>query len=57
MLKRQIGKSGAIELDSLCEMPFAQLVDPDTVFDNDSQIDHLLEIVQRFGHQPHRSTP
>jgi len=52
MLKRQIGKSGAIELDSLYEMPFTSLGDPDTVFDNDEQIDRLLDIVQSFGHQP-----
>lgn len=52
ILKRQIAKSGAIELDSLYEMPFAKLGDPDTVFDNDDQIDRLLEIVQSFGHQP-----
>ncbi|MCG7870983.1 MAG: DEAD/DEAH box helicase family protein [Candidatus Thiodiazotropha lotti] len=55
MLKRQIGKSGAIELDSLYEMPFAKLGDPDTVFDNDEQIDRLLDIVQSFGHQPQTS--
>jgi type I restriction enzyme R subunit len=52
LLKRQIARSGAIELDSLYEMPFASLGDPDTVFDNDDQIDRLLEIVQSFGHQP-----
>jgi type I restriction enzyme R subunit len=52
MLKRQIARSGAIELESLYEMPFASLGDPDTVFDNDDQIDRLLEIVQSFGHQP-----
>ena len=53
MLKRQIAKSGAIELDSLYEMPFAKLGDPDTVFDSEEQIDRLLEIVQTFGQQPH----
>ena len=52
MLKRQIAKSGSIELDSLYEMPFAKLGDPDSVFDNDDQIDRLLEIVQSFGRQP-----
>jgi type I restriction enzyme R subunit len=52
MLKRQIARSGAIELDQLYEMPFAKLGDPDTVFDNDDQIDRLLEIVQSFGQQP-----
>ncbi len=51
MLKRQIAQSGAIELDSLYEMPFASIGDPDNVFDDD-QIDQLLEIVQSFGHQP-----
>lgn len=49
MLKRQIARSGSIELDSLYEMPFANLGDPDTVFDNEDQIDRLLEIVQSFG--------
>ncbi|MBL3529483.1 MAG: DEAD/DEAH box helicase family protein [gamma proteobacterium endosymbiont of Lamellibrachia anaximandri] len=56
MLKRQIGKSGAIELDSLYEMPFSTLGDPDTVFDNNEQIDRLLEIVENFGHHPQSST-
>lgn len=57
MLKRQITKSGAIELDSLYEMPFAAIGEPDSLFDNDDQIDRLLEIVQSFGHQPkERST-
>ena len=52
MLKRQIARSGAIELESLYEMPFASLGDPDTVFDNDDQVDRLLEIVQSFGGHP-----
>ncbi len=52
MLKRQIAKSGAIELDSLYEMPFAAIGEPDSLFDNDDQIDRLLEIVQSFGRQP-----
>lgn len=52
MLKRQIAKSGAIELDNLYEMPFAKLGDPDSLFDNDDQIDRLLGIVQSFGRQP-----
>lgn len=56
MLKRQIQKSGAIELNTLYEMPLAALGDVDTLFDSDEQIDRLLEIVQSFGPQPVRST-
>ncbi len=52
MLKRQIAKSGAVELDNLYEMPFAAIGEPDSLFDNDDQIDRLLEIVQSFGQQP-----
>lgn len=52
MLKRQIAKSGAIELDHLYEMPFAAIGEPDNLFDDADQIDRLLEIVQSFGHQP-----
>lgn len=52
MLKRQVQKSGAIEINTLYEMPFAALGDVDTLFDNDEQIDQLLDIVQSFGHQP-----
>ncbi len=55
MLKRQIAKSGAIELESLYEMPFAKLGDPDSVFDSDDQIDRLLEIVASFGKTPNVS--
>ena len=55
MLKRQIQKSGAIEIDTLYEMPFAALGDLDTLFDTDEQIDRLLDIVQSFGYQPQRS--
>ncbi len=56
MLKRQIAKSGSIELETLYEMPFAALGDPDSLFDSDEQIDTLLHIVTSFGHQPHSST-
>lgn len=52
MLKRQIQKSGAIEINTLYEMPFAALGDLDTLFDDEEQIDQLLDIVQSFGHQP-----
>jgi len=52
LLKRQIATSGAIELSRLYEMPLAALGDIDTLFDNDQQIDHLLNIVKSFGHQP-----
>ncbi len=52
MLKRQIQKSGAIEINSLYEMPFTALGDLETLFDNDQQIDQLLDIVQSFGRQP-----
>ncbi len=52
MLKRQIGKSGAIELGRLYEMPFTKLGDPDTLFDSDEQIDRLLDIIKSFGPYP-----
>lgn len=52
LLKRQIATSGAIELSSLYEMPLAALGDIDTLFDNDQQIDHLLNIVKSFGAKP-----
>jgi type I restriction enzyme R subunit len=57
MLKRQIAGSGAIELESLYEMPFAKLGDPDTVFDTEDQIDRLLEIVAGFGRNPAAAGP
>ena len=57
LLKRQIAKSGAIELESLYEMPFAKLGDPETVFDSDDQIDRLLEIVASFGKTPPAAGP
>ncbi len=56
LLKRQIAKTGAIELDSLYEMPFAALGEPDSLFNDDDQIDRLLEIVQSFGHRPKERT-
>ncbi|MFV2055172.1 MAG: DEAD/DEAH box helicase family protein [Thiohalomonadales bacterium] len=52
MLKRQIQKSGAIEINTLYDMPLAALGDVDTLFDNDDQIDQLLDIIQSFGRQP-----
>lgn len=52
LLKRQIAKSGAIELEHLYEMPFAKLGDPDSLFNSNDQIDRLLEIVQSSGKTP-----
>jgi len=52
MLKRQIGKTGAIELDNLYQMPLAALGDPDSLFQNDEQVNQLIEIVQSFGLPP-----
>lgn len=52
MLKRQIAQSGAIELNSLYEMPFSAVGDLDELFDNDAQIDSLLDIVSSFGPRP-----
>jgi len=54
LLKRQIAASGAIELSSLYEMPLAALGDIDTLFDNDQQVNHLLNIVKSFGNYPER---
>ena len=52
LLKRQIATTGAIELSSLYEMPLAALGDIDTLFNDDQQIDHLLNIVKSFGEKP-----
>lgn len=52
MLKRQIAQSGAIELKSLYEMPFAAVGDLDELFGNERQIEELLAIVQSFGPAP-----
>jgi type I restriction enzyme R subunit len=52
MLKRQIAQSGAIELSSLYEMPFTAIGDLDELFDNEKQIESLLQIIQSFGHRP-----
>jgi len=52
LLKRQIGQSGAIEIDSLYQMPFAALGELDSLFTNEQQIGDLLAIVESFGKQP-----
>lgn len=52
LLKRQIATTGVIELSSLYDMPLAALGDIDTLFNDDQQIDHLLNIVKSFGHYP-----
>lgn len=54
MLKRQIAQSGAIEINSLYEMPFAAIGDLEELFSNEQQIEQLIEIVQSFGPAPHR---
>jgi len=56
LLKRQIALSGAIEINSLYEMPFAALGELDSLFTNEQQIDDLLAIVQSFGKQPIMAT-
>lgn len=52
LLKRQIAQSGAIEIDSLYQMPFAAIGELDSLFTNEQQIDDLLTIVASFGKQP-----
>ena len=52
MLKRQIAQSGAIELKSLYEMPFAAVGDLDQLFGNEQQIEKIIAIVQSFGPTP-----
>jgi type I restriction enzyme R subunit len=52
LLKRQIAQTGAIEINSLYEMPFSAIGELDTLFTNDQQIDDLLSIVESFGKQP-----
>ncbi|WP_081906203.1 DEAD/DEAH box helicase family protein [Methylobacter tundripaludum] len=55
LLKRQIAQSGAIEVNSLYQMPFAALGELDSLFAN-KQIDDLLAIVDSFGKQPIMAT-
>jgi type I restriction enzyme R subunit len=55
LLKRQIAQSGAIEIDSLYEMPFAALGELDSLF-ADEQIDGLQAIVESFGKHPIMTT-
>jgi type I restriction enzyme R subunit len=52
LLKRQIAQSGSIEINSLYEMPFAAIGEPDTLFTNAQQMDDLLAIVESFCRQP-----
>lgn len=56
LLKRQIAQSGAIEINSLYEMPFAALGELDSLFTHEQQIDDLLAIVESFGKQPIMAT-
>lgn len=51
-LKRQIAKSGAIEIDSLYEGTFAAIGDLDTLFTDEQQIDDLVSIIATFGKKP-----
>ncbi|MCG8669482.1 MAG: DEAD/DEAH box helicase family protein, partial [Pseudomonadales bacterium] len=51
-LKREIGRSGAIEIDSLYEGTLARIGDLDTLFTTDQQIDDLLAIIEDFGKPP-----
>jgi type I restriction enzyme R subunit len=57
LLKRQIAQSGAIEINSLYEMPFAAIGELDSLFTNEKQIDDLLSIVESFGKQPTTASP
>jgi type I restriction enzyme R subunit len=52
LLKRQIAQSGAIEINSLYDMPYAAIGELDAVFTNDQQIDDLLSIIASFGKKP-----
>ncbi|MEQ8407026.1 MAG: DEAD/DEAH box helicase family protein [Gammaproteobacteria bacterium] len=52
MLKRQIEKSGSVEISSLYEMPFTAIGELDTLFSDEKQIDELLSIVESFGQHP-----
>jgi type I restriction enzyme R subunit len=52
LLKRQIAQSGAIEINSLYEMPFAALGELESLFTNEQQLDDLVSIVESFGRQP-----
>ncbi len=56
MLKRQIARSGAIEINSLYEMPFSAIGDLDSIFNNEQQVDELLGIIASFGQQPSSSS-
>lgn len=51
-LKRQIAKSGALEVSSLYEGTFAAIGDLDSLFNNEQQVDELIAIVESFGTQP-----
>jgi type I restriction enzyme, R subunit len=51
-LKRQIAKSGSLEIERLYEMPFAAIGDVETLFDDSKQVDDLFSIIESFGHQP-----
>jgi type I restriction enzyme R subunit len=55
LLKRQIAQSGAIEINSLYQMPFAALGELDSLFANE-QIDGLQAIVESFGKHPIMTT-
>lgn len=52
MLKRQIAQSGAIEIKSLYEMPFAAIGNLEELFENELQIEQLIAIVNKFGPVP-----
>lgn len=56
MLKRQIAQSGAIEVKSLYEMPFAAIGNLEELFDNEQQIEQLIAIVNKFGPSPNFRT-
>lgn len=54
-LKREIGRNGAIEIDSLYEGTLARIGDPDTLFNTEQQIDDLIAIIESFGKPPETS--
>ncbi|UHQ55321.1 DEAD/DEAH box helicase family protein [Microbulbifer sp. YPW16] len=51
-LKREIGRNGAIEVDSLYEGTLARIGDPDTLFNIEAQVDDLIALIESFGAPP-----
>jgi type I restriction enzyme R subunit len=49
MLKRQIQKAGAVEVDQLYQRPFSALGELDELFSDENQITELMNILKGFG--------